>query len=500
MNLKDGNARFLSIIIAALCIFSAYLFVLFKMQVIDNEYYREQSESKIYSTESISASRGNICDRNGQLLVTNETVYTIRFSRSLMPTDKQDSIILSLCKLLDSAGESYFDSLPISDSAPYSFVYEDETSEKQIQALIERFKLNEDATAAQVMEQLIKKYKINTSLTTQEKRIIAGVRYEMERSSFSASNPYTFANDISINTVTAIKELSDEYPGVDIGTESKRVYTTPYLASHILGRTGKIYAEEYPELRDKGYKMNEYVGKEGIEKAMEDYLRGTDGVRVIERDSDGKVLNVTTVRDGEIEGKGHTCYFASDDDGYTFFDTNNLINHPFNEMTHGLQETGIVQFESGKIFSFSRTANGSQFESFSEDDGMTWSVPMPSTVFFSPASPMHIRHMAGRYTAAVFNPIPNYPHKEYKELSWGRTPLVCLIAEGDGSSFWDGKAENFILEDDPRNGYCYPVVFDGGNYFLAAYYHSNNSGTCLNSCKIVKIPLELIDEQFGLKQ
>ena len=209
------------------------------MQVIDNEYYREQSESKIYSTESISASRGNICDRNGQLLVTNETVYTIRFSRSLMPTDKQDSIILSLCKLLNSAGESYFDSLPISDSAPYSFVYEDETSEKQIQALIERFKLNEDATAAQVMEQLIKKYKINTSLTTQEKRIIAGVRYEMERSSFSASNPYTFANDISINTVTAIKELSDEYPGVDIGTESKRVYTTPYLASHILGRTGK---------------------------------------------------------------------------------------------------------------------------------------------------------------------------------------------------------------------------------------------------------------------
>ncbi len=297
MNLKDGNARFLTVIIAALCIFSAYLFVLFKMQVIDTEYYREQSESKIYSTENISASRGNICDRNGQLLVTNETVYTIRFSRSLMPADKQDSIILSLCRLLNSAGESYFDSLPISDSAPYSFVYEDETSQKQIQALIERFKLSEDATAAQVMEQLIKKYKIDTSLTTQEKRIIAGVRYEMERSSFSVSNPYTFASDISINTVTTIKELSDEYPGVDISTESKRVYTTPYLASHILGRTGKIYAEEYPELRDKGYKMNEYVGKEGIEKAMEDYLRGTDGVRVIERDSDGKVLNVTTVRD-----------------------------------------------------------------------------------------------------------------------------------------------------------------------------------------------------------
>lgn len=297
MNLKNGHARFLAIIILSVLIFTAYLFVLFKMQVIDTQYYKEQSESKIYSTETVSASRGNICDRNGQLLVTNKTVYTISFSRSLLPVKSQDSIILSLCRLLSSAGEDHFDTLPISDSAPYSFVYEDETAEKQIADLIESLKLKSDATAAQVMEQLIKKYKIDTSLSTEEKRIIAGVRYEMERSSFSASNPYTFASDISIGTVTTIKELSDEYPGVDIGTESKRVYTTPYFASHILGRTGKIYAEEYESLREKGYKMNEYVGKEGIEKAMEDYLRGTDGVRVIERDSRGKVLNVTTVRD-----------------------------------------------------------------------------------------------------------------------------------------------------------------------------------------------------------
>ncbi len=297
MNLKDGSARFYTFIIVSVCIFAAYVFVLFKMQIIDTQYYKEQSESKIYSTETISASRGNICDRNGQLLVTNETVYTIRFSRALLPTQSQDSIILSLCSLLRNSNESYYDTLPISDSAPYSFTYENDTSEKQIIDLLETLKLPSDATAAQVMEQLIKKYKIDTSLTTEQKRIIAGVRYEMERSSFSSSNPYTFASDISISTVTTIKELSDEYPGVDIGTESKRVYTTPYLASHILGRTGKIYADEYEQLREKGYKMNEYVGKEGIEKAMEEYLHGTDGVRVIERDSSGKVLNVTTMRD-----------------------------------------------------------------------------------------------------------------------------------------------------------------------------------------------------------
>ena len=195
MNLKDGSARFYTFIIVSVCIFAAYVFVLFKMQIIDTQYYKEQSESKIYSTETISASRGNICDRNGQLLVTNETVYTIRFSRALLPTQSQDSIILSLCSLLRNSNESYYDTLPISDSAPYSFTYENDTSEKQIIDLLETLKLPSDATAAQVMEQLIEKYKIDTSLTTEQKRIIAGVRYEMERSSFSSSFSYSSSSN-----------------------------------------------------------------------------------------------------------------------------------------------------------------------------------------------------------------------------------------------------------------------------------------------------------------
>ncbi len=297
MNFKDGNARFIGVIVVALLVFASYAFVLFKMQVIDGEYYKEQSERKIYSTESITASRGNICDRNGELLVTNKTVYTVKFSRALLPTDKQNDIILSMCNLLKNKQEEYYDLLPISEKAPYSFLEENEDSLKRIEKLKEKYSLENDASAAQVMEQLVKSYKIDGSLPSYDKRIIAGVRYSMEQSSFSSSNPYIFASDISVTTVSTIKELSEDYPGVDIDTESKRIYTTPYLASHLLGRVDKIYAEEYPELSEKGYKMNDYVGKDGIEKAMEDYLRGTDGVKLIERDSNGRVLAVTTVEE-----------------------------------------------------------------------------------------------------------------------------------------------------------------------------------------------------------
>lgn len=309
MNLKEGRLRFAIIVSFIALMLGIYTIMLFRMQIVNTDHYKEQSENKIYSTESIEASRGNICDRNGQLLVTNETVYTIKFSRSLMPADTQNDTILDLCILLESKGEEYYDTLPISDKAPFSYIVEDESSLNRIDALKNKYKLSEDASAAELMEQLVKKYKIDTTLSTEQKRKVAGVRYEMERSSFTASNPYTFASGISIDTVTTVKELSDEYPGVDIDTDSKRIYTTPYLASHILGTIGRIYSEEYPELREKGYKMNEYVGKSGIEKAMEDELRGIDGIRVIERDSNGKVQNITTLEEPKA---GNTIVLTMD--------------------------------------------------------------------------------------------------------------------------------------------------------------------------------------------
>jgi len=294
LNLRDGHIRFIILIVIVAGIFIAYGATLYKMQIIDGDAYKEQSQKKIYSTESITASRGNITDRNGQLLTTNQSVYTVKLSRALLPKETQNDIILSLAELLISKNEKYNDTLPISASAPYSFVLSDENSQSRIDSLIKKYDLDKNATAGEIMQKLIKAYRIDTSLPTAQKRIIAGVRYQMEREDFSVYAPYTFASDISIDTVTVLKELTEDYPGVSIDTQSKRVYTTPYLASHILGRTGMIYAEEYEDYREKGYKMSDTVGKDGIEKAMESYLRGTDGTKIIERDVDGKVLGVTT--------------------------------------------------------------------------------------------------------------------------------------------------------------------------------------------------------------
>ncbi len=216
--------------------------------------------------------------------------------------------------------------------------------------------------------------------------------------------------------------------------------------------------------------------------------------RVI-RHSSGRIIfpvNLHPTKGGlEIELVGKTCYFFSDDDGKTFYDSGVEISNPFSEDASGLQETGIVEIENGKLFSFSRTGSGSQFESFSEDYGDTWTVPKPSILFSSPVSPMHIRHLNNDTTVAIFNPkIALGP--ETTKGAWSRTPLAAYICKGKGENFWK-NASFYMLEDDLTNGYCYPVVFSGDDYFLCAYYHSNGADYCLNACKMVRVSFSELD-------
>lgn len=135
------------------------------------------------------------------------------------------------------------------------------------------------------------------------------MRYEMEQRGFSISTPYTFAEDISITTATKIKERGFELPGVDIQESAVREYVNDDLAPHIIGRIGPIYAEEYQDLKDKGYAMNGVIGKEGIEKQFEDQLRGQNGTRQIYLNSQGNVVEVT---EGKTPVPGNTIMLTLD--------------------------------------------------------------------------------------------------------------------------------------------------------------------------------------------
>lgn len=182
------------------------------------------------------------------------------------------------------------------------------------------------------------------------------------------------------------------------------------------------------------------------------------------------------------------CIFCSKDDGKTWEKLGEPVYHPFPNSTTGLQESGIYQFDDERLWAWARTRSGSQFMMYSQDGGRTWTTPCGSELFTSPDSPMQVKK-AGPVTVAIFNPKPRYCGRMELETAetgkklWARTPFICLVSRDDGKTFPEG----YLLEDDPANAYCYPAIFEGDNYFLVAYYHSNDSGICLSSCKLTKV-------------
>lgn len=97
----------------------------------------------------------------------------------------------------------------------------------------------------------------------------------MDIRDFSPSNAFVFSGSVSRGTMYKIVENNNELPGVDVQATPVREYVQGDVASHLIGTIGPIYAEEYAELKEKGYALNDTVGKSGIESAMEDALRGT---------------------------------------------------------------------------------------------------------------------------------------------------------------------------------------------------------------------------------
>ena len=278
--------------------FIVFLIALINLQIGQGAYYKELSEKRISTTETVSAARGDVYDRNGELLITNRNGYNITISKALFDQEDRNQTILDLITLLKTYNAAHNDTLPLSAAAPFSLDRSTESNVAALEDLAKEYKLDPKTfTADELLKVLAEEYEIDTGYSPAEQRAIAGVRYEMELREFSMSNPFVLAEDVSIETVIAISERSVEYPCVTVETAAYREYADPTVAPHLLGRIGKIWAEEYPALKELGYKMNDLVGKEGIEKAMESHLKGNDGSRLIERNAAGEVLNVNVINE-----------------------------------------------------------------------------------------------------------------------------------------------------------------------------------------------------------
>ena len=289
---------------------------LYDAQMIHGAEYLARSQNSIAETQTVEAARGDILDRYGRVLVSNRVTYQVALNTDAMEKNRND-ILLALIRIARDAGVEWEDTLPITAQPPFRYTTDtpfqypttDEegsptTSLTRLGRLAVKMKWIDDPTAdgAQgaplpTAEELLEKMRESFQLELEgaDMRAVAGVLYELYyRSMVNSWPPYVFAEGVDIDFISKVKEQG--LSGVEIEAATVRTYNTEY-AAHLLGRVGAIENwDAYKDLDLDGdgtpdYEMDDTVGKEGAALAFESYLRGTAGVREVERNTSGKVVS-----------------------------------------------------------------------------------------------------------------------------------------------------------------------------------------------------------------
>jgi penicillin-binding protein 2 len=126
---------------------------------------------------------------------------------------------------------------------------------------------------------------------------ITGIKAEdilqkLEQKGYNSPDLVRISGAISPKLVTRIAERSYELPGVQVEPQAVRYYPNGDIAGHILGYTGEIAEGELEQLKPKGYRLGDVIGKSGVEAAFESKLRGTWGGQQVEVDAWGKVIRI----------------------------------------------------------------------------------------------------------------------------------------------------------------------------------------------------------------
>lgn len=284
--MPDSRFRFFILRALGVVMLLAVIVKLFDLQIVNGDTYLKRASSRLTTSVVNKAARGDIMDRYGNVLVTNKTGYCVVLRKSTGGDEEFNNIISKVVEILYTTGNKAIDNLPISAEAPYEFIFEDEngdgsTADERAEWFAENKYagkyIYEGMTADQVAAAYADIFGIAYDVNLAHTRCMLGIRYEADLKEISSMNPVTIAEDVSVEAVTRIKELQDSLPGVSVTQDYVRTYTKPGFATHILGRVGKISAEEYSENSAKGYGMNDIIGKQGVERWAESYLRGVDG-------------------------------------------------------------------------------------------------------------------------------------------------------------------------------------------------------------------------------
>lgn len=323
------TSRLTVMVIIALCLGGTLIYRLFQLQIVRGEEFLNDFILESKKTKEVTAARGNIYDRNGELLAYNELAYSVKIE-DVYETGRSKNRLLNeniykLIGLIEKNGDSIVMDFGIilDENGEYAFSAADDSKRLRFLAdvygrkYIKDLKLEEQtATPDEVMDMLADKYAIGNyevegdsksefiagkGYTGEELLKMVNIRYAMGLTSFQKYIGTTVAKDISEETRAVIMENLSELDGVSIEEDPVRRYVDSKYFAQIIGYTGKVSSEELEKLNaqdlEEGgdgsrYSINDVVGKSGIESYMETTLQGVKGIETVYVNSTGKVVEV----------------------------------------------------------------------------------------------------------------------------------------------------------------------------------------------------------------
>lgn len=313
---RDHLERYIAVGVLFCAVCLVFIARLINIQIAGQDYYTEGLRTKSYTrTVKIQAQRGCIYDRNGKPLVTNTYTYDMFLDAGSIgyTNEEKNKTILNVLEVADKMGESGGFTLP-------DFAFDENDGERSFKQdylttvygrrlikLVKDMNFKPDEVSddgeekweSKTVGDIFKALRVRYGFTDkdgkdnfyskEDEELLFRVRLDMEVHNFSTVEPYTILENVSKKLISAATE--GNVRGLGVSCKAERVYNYPGLASHMLGRTGKIMAENADYYTEQGYNLDAIVGISGAEKSFEKYLHGEDGTLVIVEDEYGNTVD-----------------------------------------------------------------------------------------------------------------------------------------------------------------------------------------------------------------
>ena len=317
---KILTSRVFALAVVFTVMFVTLIVKLFDLQIVRGQEFLDDYVQLTERTVKTPGTRGNIYDRNGNLLAYNEAAYSVTIQNTGVYKDSasMNAMLYRLVKILEKHGCNVQGKLEIGMDADGEFTYTTNSESARLRFLRDYYgvksvndltdssgKYPSAITAREAVERKVEAYKLNEMkdengnplvLNDWEKLQIVNIRYTMALVFYKRYEPSTITAYVDDKTVADIMEHEDELQGVGIEESTIRRYNDSIYFAPIIGYTGKVQEDQLDQLQKENpdYEASDVVGRTGIEASMESELQGKKGSRNLIVNNMGNIMQVVS--------------------------------------------------------------------------------------------------------------------------------------------------------------------------------------------------------------